>query len=240
MANEEPHLAASTDGPLSPSPPSEPSTPRTSLDRPQGMISPPAVEVQAPPVQPLSNNGDAPLPGTTPDPPRSSFSSSNSPRASLDNQDTPPVAPSSASSLPTPAPPSAASFSQTGAASDEGDADEEDEEDDRKALLAQLAQTRDEKATLEKQYRALVAKVGTMRDTLGKKLREDAVRTLSARYSVPFGFESILTTGDVDWDAGGAGPTRDAAARSWDGEHAPGSAGLNTRAGTRFTGGRDE
>lgn len=32
-----------------------------------------------------------------------------------------------------------------------------------------------DKDTLEKQYRALVAKVGVMRDTLGKKLKEDAV-----------------------------------------------------------------
>lgn len=188
MADEEPHLAASTDGPSPPSPPFELATPRTSIDHPQDMVSPPAVEVQAPPSQPPSN-GDA-LPGPAPDPPRSSFSSS-SPRASLDDQDTPSAPPASASSLPAPAPPSAASSSQTGAASDEGDADEEDEEDDREALLMQLAQARDEKAALEKQYRALVAKVGTMRDTLGKKLREDAVRFIPACHPASLNLKQV-------------------------------------------------
>ncbi|CDZ96312.1 GRIP-related Arf-binding domain [Phaffia rhodozyma] len=41
-------------------------------------------------------------------------------------------------------------------------------------LKKKLDKTRAEKEQLEKQYKSLVAKVGNMRDTLGKKLREDA------------------------------------------------------------------
>lgn len=43
-------------------------------------------------------------------------------------------------------------------------------------LEHELQQTRDEKATLETQYRNLLAKLTTMRTTLGNKLKQDAVR----------------------------------------------------------------
>lgn len=53
------------------------------------------------------------------------------------------------------------------------------------ALEKAYDKLRAEKEALEKQYRALVGKVGTMRDTLGKKLREDAVSRCPSLHSRP-------------------------------------------------------
>jgi len=45
-------------------------------------------------------------------------------------------------------------------------------------LQRELERTREEKETLAGQYRNLLAKLTTMRTTLGNKLQQDAVRTL--------------------------------------------------------------
>ena len=53
-------------------------------------------------------------------------------------------------------------------------------------LLAELEQIKGEKEHLENQYRALLGKLTTMRNTLGDKLRQDAV-------SLPSSAETRLT-----------------------------------------------
>ena len=48
-------------------------------------------------------------------------------------------------------------------------------------LEQELQRTREEKDALATQYRNLLAKLTTMRTTLGNKLKQDAVRVLSRR-----------------------------------------------------------
>ena len=66
--------------------------------------------------------------------------------------------------------------------------------DSESDLVAQLQQeldrTREEKEVLAGQYRNLLAKLTTMRTTLGNKLQQDAVRTLSS--SVLFHTVSLI------------------------------------------------
>lgn len=54
-----------------------------------------------------------------------------------------------------------------------------DTEVDKQQLLEELDQIKGEKEQLESQYRALLGKLTTMRNTLGDKLRQDAVSLLS-------------------------------------------------------------
>lgn len=63
-----------------------------------------------------------------------------------------------------------------------GDAHHDDSEDldPVQRLEQELQRTRDEKDALATQYRNLLAKLTTMRTTLGNKLKQDAVRRLVA------------------------------------------------------------
>jgi hypothetical protein len=54
-------------------------------------------------------------------------------------------------------------------------------------LQKELDRTREEKETLAGQYRNLLAKLTTMRTTLGNKLQQDAVRTLAPSCIHAFG-----------------------------------------------------
>jgi len=54
---------------------------------------------------------------------------------------------------------------------------DEDDLDPVAKLQRELERTREEKDTLATQYRNLLAKLTTMRTTLGNKLKQDAVRT---------------------------------------------------------------
>lgn len=55
-------------------------------------------------------------------------------------------------------------------------------------LQRELDRTKEEKESLEAQYRNLLSKLTTMRTTLGNKLKQDAVRSRSA--PVPYGAAS--------------------------------------------------
>lgn len=60
---------------------------------------------------------------------------------------------------------------------EEGDDEEAEEGMDKVAQLqAELARTREERETYANQYKTLLSRLGTMRSTLGDKLKQDAVR----------------------------------------------------------------
>jgi hypothetical protein len=59
---------------------------------------------------------------------------------------------------------------------DDADADQDPDMDPLERLQVQLARERAEKDDLATQYRNLLAKLTTMRTTLGNKLKQDAVR----------------------------------------------------------------
>ena len=67
---------------------------------------------------------------------------------------------------------------------DEGQAEEEDDEDRIQSLEAELAQTVREKEHLSTQYRTLLGKLQTMRNSLGTKLKEDAVSPSSPGWNL--------------------------------------------------------
>lgn len=84
------------------------------------------------------------------------------------------------------------------------DSEEADAESDPVAKLQrELDRTREEKDTLAAQYRNLLAKLTTMRTTLGNKLKQDAVRIIF--YYVPYTAVNILLlrrknlTGGNNW-----------------------------------------
>lgn len=61
--------------------------------------------------------------------------------------------------------------------------DEVEAEDvEKQDLIAELEQIKGEKEHLESQYRALLGKLTTMRNTLGDKLRQDAVSICISLY----------------------------------------------------------
>ena len=72
--------------------------------------------------------------------------------------------------------PSTSAFLANGAAHHD-DADQDSDMDPFERLQRQLARERAEKEELAAQYRNLLAKLTTMRTTLGNKLKQDAVRT---------------------------------------------------------------
>lgn len=62
-----------------------------------------------------------------------------------------------------------------GHASTSGDSGDDADDDPIAKLQRELVRTREEKDTLATQYRTLLAKLTTMRTTLGNKLQQDAV-----------------------------------------------------------------
>jgi hypothetical protein len=83
-----------------------------------------------------------------------------------------------------------------------GRASPDSESDPVTQLQRELERTREERETLAGQYRNLLAKLTTMRTTLGNKLQQDAVRTLAP----PIRFNMVLLIYSV-W-VGRTGPTR--------------------------------
>ena len=70
----------------------------------------------------------------------------------------------------------AAEADEAGGEEDEEDDEDQDQEQDRiQALESELAQTVREKEHLSTQYRTLLGKLQAMRNSLGEKLKEDAV-----------------------------------------------------------------
>lgn len=75
--------------------------------------------------------------------------------------------------------PSTSAFPVNGAAHhDDTDQDQDPDMDPLERLQRQLARERAEKEDLATQYRNLLAKLTTMRTTLGNKLKRDAVRSV--------------------------------------------------------------
>lgn len=74
----------------------------------------------------------------------------------------------------------------SGKPSSNGDAHQDsDDLDPVQRLERELQRTREEKDTLATQYRNLLAKLTTMRTTLGNKLKQDAVRRHSPSPAAP-------------------------------------------------------
>jgi hypothetical protein len=89
----------------------------------------------------------------------------------------------------------------------EANRDEQDHNsDDQSSTELQLETLRNEKATLEAQYGALLAKLTTMRTTLGDKLRQDAVSPLITHTTIQSVFDwnglihsSLCTSCRMSW-----------------------------------------
>ena len=62
-----------------------------------------------------------------------------------------------------------------------GDVEDHEDWDPIQRLQHELQRTKEEKDTLAAQYRSLLAKLTTMRTTLGNKLKQDAVRATFLR-----------------------------------------------------------
>jgi hypothetical protein len=148
-----------------------------------------ATPTSAAQARPGSSSLPPPLPHPEPRPEEASSSSSPSPApvitaqeavsTTLDQVDaqTNGLTPTPSTSLDLPSANPARGLHPDGESVGQEEGQGGEQEDERlESLERALDKTRGEKEALEKQYRGLVAKVGTMRDTLGKKLREDAVR----------------------------------------------------------------